>query len=87
MENPCPTCEHCGRKHLAWPVEPLATSRIQIIFEIRHEASVDSEDLARRLSEVVHAASNGLSFDGDKLLHDVQMFAVAIIGHKVERLP
>jgi hypothetical protein len=66
--------------------EVLATTRVQVTFEIKHAPSVDSEDLGRRISEVVHAATNGLDFDEDKLLHDVQMFGVAVVGHQVTRL-
>ena len=65
----------------------LATTQVQVTFEIKHPPSVDSEDLGRRISEVVHAATNGLSFDEEKLLHDVQMFGVAVVGHRATRMP
>jgi BarA-like signal transduction histidine kinase len=63
----------------------LATTLVQVTFEIRHAPSVDSEDLGRRISEVAHAATNGLAFDEEQLLHDVKMFGVAIVGHRVTR--
>lgn len=63
----------------------LTKTTIQITLEVRHDVAVNSEDLARRIAEVVHSATNGLSFDEDKLLHDVQMFGVALLGHRATR--
>jgi hypothetical protein len=66
---------------------PLLTkTKIEITLEVRHDKTVNSEDLGRRIAEVVHSATNGLSFDEEKLLHDVQMFGVALIDSKATRL-
>lgn len=64
----------------------LVTTRVQITLEIQHRASVDSRDLGRRISEVTHAATNGLAYDEETLLHDVRMFGVSVVHHEASRL-
>jgi hypothetical protein len=65
----------------------LTKTKIEITLEVRHDEGVGAEDLARRIAEVVHSATNGLSYDEEKMLHDVQMFGVALIATRATRLP
>ncbi len=58
----------------------LMKTIVQVVLEVEHDEASDPADLAGRLARAASCALGGLAFDEEKLLFDVPMYGVKVIG-------